>query len=77
MAVITLGSSCILVLLCYHVLSRDVHRDRRYVAAVYEHHVILNSNPTIITDRKSALELMDRNLDIYEEQVITATKQVE
>uniref|UniRef100_A0ACB8FUP6 Uncharacterized protein n=2 Tax=Sphaerodactylus townsendi TaxID=933632 RepID=A0ACB8FUP6_9SAUR len=46
-----------------------------YTAAVYEHHVILNPNPTIITDRQSALELMNRNLDIYEQQVITAAEQ--
>ncbi|KAJ7322453.1 hypothetical protein JRQ81_018740 [Phrynocephalus forsythii] len=75
MADITFGSSCILVLLCYQVLTVDVPREGHYVAAVYEHHVILNPNPTAITDRQSALELMNRNLDIYEEQVMAAAKQ--
>ncbi|XP_072268560.1 biotinidase isoform X2 [Pyxicephalus adspersus] len=45
-----------------------------YVAAVYEHHSILNSNPTALSDRKSALEFMFRNLDIYEQQVNIASK---
>ncbi|XP_044306616.1 biotinidase isoform X2 [Varanus komodoensis] len=75
MAHLTFGSSCILVLFCYQVLSGNDHRDRHYVAAVYEHPVILNPNPTAITDRQTALQLMNRNLDIYEEQVIAAVKQ--
>uniref|UniRef100_A0A6J0SHZ0 Biotinidase n=2 Tax=Pogona vitticeps TaxID=103695 RepID=A0A6J0SHZ0_9SAUR len=74
MAALTFGSSCILVL-CYQVLTADVCREGHYVAAVYEHHVILNPNPTAITDRQSALELMNRNLDVYEEQVMAAVKQ--
>ncbi|XP_054847211.1 biotinidase isoform X2 [Eublepharis macularius] len=75
MAVVTLRTSCILLLLCPEVLPIDVHTGGHYIAAVYEHHVILNPNPTIITDRQSALELMNRNLDIYEQQVIAAAKQ--
>ncbi|KAL8165370.1 UNVERIFIED_CONTAM: hypothetical protein K2H54_040991 [Gekko kuhli] len=54
---------------------KNVHTGGHYIAAVYEHHVILNPNPTIVTNRQSALELMNRNLDIYEQQVIVAAKQ--
>ncbi|KAM5157367.1 biotinidase isoform 1-T3 [Mantella aurantiaca] len=46
-----------------------------YMAAVYEHHSILNPNSTALSDRKSALEFMSQNLDIYEQQVNIAAKQ--
>ncbi|NXK92578.1 BTD Biotinidase, partial [Formicarius rufipectus] len=46
-----------------------------YVAAVYEHESILSPNPTVLVDRRSALELMGRNLDIYEQQVVAAASQ--
>ncbi|NXS55562.1 BTD Biotinidase, partial [Brachypteracias leptosomus] len=46
-----------------------------YVAAVYEHESILSPNPTALVDRQSALELMGRNLDIYEQQVVAAARQ--
>ncbi|NXK29389.1 BTD Biotinidase, partial [Arenaria interpres] len=46
-----------------------------YVAAVYEHESILSPNPTALVDRRSALELMGRNLDIYEQQVVAAARQ--
>ncbi|KAH0627351.1 hypothetical protein JD844_002945 [Phrynosoma platyrhinos] len=72
MANVTFGTSCILVLFCYQVLSVD---GEHFVAAVYEHHVILNPNPTATTDRQSALQLMNKNLDIYEQQVIAAAQQ--
>ncbi|XP_060637977.2 biotinidase [Anolis sagrei] len=75
MAKITFGISFTLVLFCYQVLSVEVCRREHFVAAVYEHHVILNPNPTAVTDRQSALELMNKNLDIYEEQVIAAAEQ--
>ncbi|XP_068092188.1 biotinidase [Hyperolius riggenbachi] len=45
-----------------------------YVSAVYEHHSILNPNSTALCDRKSALEFMSKNLDIYEQQVTIAAK---
>ncbi|XP_056375887.1 biotinidase [Hyla sarda] len=45
-----------------------------YIAAVYEHHVILNPNSTALTSRTFALEFMSKNLDIYEQQVIAAAK---
>nr|XP_056713451.1 biotinidase [Euleptes europaea] len=75
MADITWGTSCILILFCSEVLPMEVQTGGQYIAAVYEHHVFLNPNPTIVTDRQSALELMNRNLDIYEQQVIAAAKQ--
>lgn len=76
MAGITWGTTCILILFCFEVRPTDVHKGGHYIAAVYEHHVILNPDPTIVTDRQSALELMNRNLDIYEQQVISAAEQV-
>ncbi|XP_019364204.1 PREDICTED: biotinidase isoform X2 [Gavialis gangeticus] len=65
----------ILVFFCYQVDSVELQGEGHYVAAVYEHESILSPNPTALTDRQSALELMRRNLDIYEEQVIAAAKQ--
>ncbi|NWS67683.1 BTD Biotinidase, partial [Crotophaga sulcirostris] len=46
-----------------------------YVAAVYEHESILSPNPAALVDRQSALELMSRNLDIYEQQAVAAARQ--
>ncbi|OWK05830.1 BTD, partial [Cervus elaphus hippelaphus] len=40
----------------------------RYVAAVYEHRSFLSPDPLALTSRKQALELMHRNLDVYEQQ---------
>lgn len=61
---------------CYQVVSGRVTREGHYVAAVYEHESILSPNPTALVDRQSALELMGRNLDIYEQQVVAAARQV-
>lgn len=61
---------------CYQVVSGRVKQEARYVAAVYEHESILSPNPTALTDRRSALELMGRNLDIYDQQVAAAARQV-
>lgn len=61
---------------CYQVVSGRVKRAGHYVAAVYEHESILSPNPTALVDRQSALELMGRNLDIYEQQVVAAARQV-
>uniref|UniRef100_A0A8C0A0A3 Biotinidase n=1 Tax=Anas zonorhyncha TaxID=75864 RepID=A0A8C0A0A3_9AVES len=47
----------------------------RYIAAVYEHESILSPDPTALVDRRSALQLMGRNLDIYEQQVVAAARQ--
>uniref|UniRef100_A0A8C0HRB1 Biotinidase n=1 Tax=Buteo japonicus TaxID=224669 RepID=A0A8C0HRB1_9AVES len=61
--------------LCYQVVLGRVKKEGHYVAAVYEHESILSPNPTVLVDRQSALELMGRNLDIYEEQVVAAARQ--
>ncbi|XP_066531133.1 biotinidase-like isoform X1 [Hoplias malabaricus] len=46
-----------------------------YVAAVYEHKVILNPHPRVPQERKAALAHMKQNLDVYEEQTALAAKQ--
>ncbi|XP_034016593.1 biotinidase-like [Thalassophryne amazonica] len=46
-----------------------------YIAAVYEHHLIVNPNPTIPLSRADALKHMQKNLDIYEQQAAIAAKQ--
>ncbi|KAM4725043.1 biotinidase-like [Anableps anableps] len=46
-----------------------------YVAAVYEHRVILNPNPRVPVSRSEALTHMYKNLDIYEEQAARAAEQ--
>lgn len=64
--------------ICF-LLSRvvsGVRRDGHYVAAVYEHESILSPAPAARVERGSALELMGRNLDVYEQQVLAAARQV-
>ncbi|XP_063308389.1 biotinidase [Pelobates fuscus] len=61
-------------LFCWNFTSREVHALDYYMAAVYEHHAILNPNATALSDRRSALEFMSKNLDIYEAQVTVAAK---
>ncbi|XP_036287431.1 biotinidase [Pipistrellus kuhlii] len=46
----------------------------QFVAAVYEHHLISSPDPLAPTSRRQALELMSRNLDVYEQQVMTAAQ---
>lgn len=46
-----------------------------YVAAVYEHSVILNPEPRVPTSRAAALRHMRKNLDVYEEQAAHAARQ--
>lgn len=50
--------------------------DSSYVAAVYEHNVILNPEPRVSLSRRAALQHLQRNLDIYEEQAAQAAQQV-
>lgn len=45
-----------------------------YTAAVYEHRSILSPDPLAPVSRQEALELMNRNLDIYEQQVMEAAQ---
>ncbi|KAE8282111.1 Biotinidase [Larimichthys crocea] len=49
--------------------------DSSYVAAVYEHNLILNPEPRVPLSRRAALQHMKRNLDIYEEQAARAAQQ--
>ncbi|XP_074542888.1 biotinidase [Halichoeres trimaculatus] len=46
-----------------------------YVAAVYEHSVILNPEPRVPLSRPAALLHVQKNLDIYEEQAARAAQQ--
>uniref|UniRef100_A0A8D0PJL2 Biotinidase n=2 Tax=Sus scrofa TaxID=9823 RepID=A0A8D0PJL2_PIG len=48
--------------------------DAQYVAAVYEHRSILSLDPLSLISRTQALELMNQNLDIYEQQVMIAAQ---
>lgn len=47
-----------------------------YVAAVYEHSLVLNPEPRVPLSRAAALRHMKQNLDIYEEQAARASEQV-
>lgn len=47
-----------------------------FVAAVYEHHPVLNPEPRVPVSRSDALRHMHRNLDVYEEQASVAAGQV-
>lgn len=47
-----------------------------YVAAVYEHRVLLNPEPGVPLHRRSALEHMKLNLRVFEEQTALAAQQV-
>lgn len=49
--------------------------DSSYVAAVYEHNVILNPAPHVPLSRIQALQHLQKNLDIYEEQAAQAARQ--
>ncbi|XP_038581399.1 uncharacterized protein LOC119907789 [Micropterus salmoides] len=49
--------------------------DSSYVAAVYEHNLILNPEPNVTRSRLAALQHMQKNLDIYEEQAARAAQQ--
>lgn len=68
---------CCAVALGAHAAERSVAEEldpESYVAAVYEHQLISSPNPEALTSRKQALELMNQNLDIYEQQVKTAAQ---
>ncbi|XP_073333727.1 biotinidase-like [Pagrus major] len=49
--------------------------DSSYVAAVYEHNLVLNPDPRVPLSRTEALQHMQKNLDIYEEQAARAAQQ--
>lgn len=75
----TMAALCWKLPICFlfcQVVSGRVGREGHYVAAVYEHESILSPAPAALVERRSALELMGRNLDIYEQQVLAAARQV-
>lgn len=47
-----------------------------YVAAVYEHHIILNPHPRAPLSRLEALQHLQKNLDVFEAQAARAAQQV-
>lgn len=58
------------------VVQTEPVADSSYVAAVYEHHPILNPEPHVPLSRLAALQHLQKNLDIYEEQAARAARQV-
>lgn len=75
----TMVALCWKLPICFlfsQAVSGRVGREGHYVAAVYEHESILSPAPAALVERRSALELMGRNLDVYEQQVLAAARQV-
>uniref|UniRef100_A0A8C9D4K4 Biotinidase n=1 Tax=Panthera leo TaxID=9689 RepID=A0A8C9D4K4_PANLE len=78
------GSQLALFLFGCYVVALGVHTEEprvaqhseaeHYVAAVYEHQSIFTPSPLALVGRKQALDLMNQNLDIYEQQVMTAAQ---
>ncbi|XP_015231991.1 PREDICTED: biotinidase-like [Cyprinodon variegatus] len=62
----------VLLLVCFGVTDST---ERTYVAAVYEHRIILNPEPRVPVSRAEALIHMQKNLDIYEKQAAKAAQQ--
>lgn len=54
--------------------SQEQREAEYYVAAVYEHRPVLSPNPLELSSRQQALELMEQNLDVYEQQVMAAAQ---
>ncbi|KAG9333164.1 hypothetical protein JZ751_013422 [Albula glossodonta] len=71
-AVCVLGMAVVLVLF---PLGGASEAGRSYVAAVYEHRVVLNPQPKVQLSRAQALEHMRQNLDVFEQQAAAAAKQ--
>ncbi|XP_049890814.1 biotinidase-like [Epinephelus moara] len=67
------------IVVSFFLMSVIVHTgpvmNSSYVAAVYEHNVILNPDPHVPLSRPEALQHMQKNLDIYEEQAARAAQQ--
>ncbi|CAJ1083934.1 biotinidase-like isoform X1 [Xyrichtys novacula] len=67
------------IFVCFSLITAVVEMepgaDPWYVAAVYEHRVVLNPEPYVPLSRHAALEHLQRNLDIYEEQAARAAQQ--
>ncbi|KAM7373059.1 hypothetical protein PAMP_007941 [Pampus punctatissimus] len=57
------------------VVQTESNVDNSYVAAVYEHTLILNPEPHVPISRLAALQHMQKNLDVYQEQAALAAQQ--
>ncbi|XP_023673427.2 biotinidase isoform X1 [Paramormyrops kingsleyae] len=68
-----LGKCCAVLWLCQATLAQAA--ERTYVAAVYEHSVVLNPRPREPLGRRAALEHMRQNLDMLEKQAAAAARQ--
>ncbi len=70
----------VVVFLCFFsspaALQTEPVADPWYVAAVYEHNLILNPEPHMPLSRPAALQHLQKNLDVYEEQAARAAQQV-
>ncbi|XP_059206691.1 biotinidase-like isoform X1 [Centropristis striata] len=49
--------------------------DSSYIAAVYEHNLIINPEPAVRLSRSAALKYIQKNLDIYEQQAALAAQE--
>lgn len=67
------GAVCTFVLLFFAPTDAV---DFSYVAAVYEHNLIMNPNPRAPLSRLEALQHLQKNLDIFEDQAARAAQQV-
>lgn len=71
----SLGAEKVLLLLGCVCVSVGGAADSSYIAAVYEHRVILNPQPREPVSRREALQLMRQNLEVYEQQAARAARQ--
>lgn len=62
----------IAVIVCAIVHASDVE----FKAAVYEHKFVLWENQTDVPTRQEALNIAMQNMDVYEEQIVNAKRQV-
>ncbi|XP_070777303.1 biotinidase [Enoplosus armatus] len=71
--------SFVVVLVSFSLTSAVVQTESvvepSYIAAVYEHYLILNPEPHVPLSRPAALQHMQKNLDVYEEQAARASQQ--
>ncbi|XP_041664019.1 biotinidase-like [Cheilinus undulatus] len=71
----TLLSAVLSFSLTLAVVQTQSVMDKSYTAAVYEHKLIPNPDPRIPMSRSAALQHMQKNLDIFEEQAAKAAEQ--
>lgn len=72
------GAFCLFLVsigLCLWSCPFVVGLDSTYIAAVYEHRVVLNPDPHMALSRRAALKHLQQNLDVYEEQATRAARQ--